>query len=184
MKLFLYHSFTDAELVICIRTGDQKAFAEIYKRYAEPVFRHVHKRIQCRDDARDLLHDLFTSLWQRRETLSDTTHLSAFLFAAAKYRVINYLAHHQFRSGALQDLQRHFEVDSCGTDHMVRERELSSLIETAVSSLPDKMQVIFRMSRQEHLSHKEIAENLNLSETTVKKQVANALKILKLKIAR
>ncbi len=182
MKLFLYHTLSDAELIVHVSTGDDHAFAEIYKRYAEPIYRHIRKRISCRDDARDVLHDIFTSLWQRRESLPEARQLSAFLFAAAKYRVINYLSKHQFREGALVEFQRHFPLDSMGADHLVRERELSSLIETAVSSLPDKMQVIFRMSRQEHLSHKEIAENLNLSETTVKKQVANALKILKIKL--
>lgn len=129
-----------------------------------------------------MLHDIFASLWQRHETFPETRDLSAFLFAAVKYRVINYMAHHQVKVGALQEITKYTQPQTRGTDFLVRERELSAVIESAVANLPDKMQVIFRMSRQQQLSHKEIAENLNLSETTVKKQVANALKILKPKI--
>lgn len=182
MKLSPYHSLDDADLVARFRNGDQRAFAEIYRRYAEPTYRHILSKIRSRDDARDMLQELFASLWLRRSELAVDTHIAALLFTAAKYRIINYINQQQYRRSVLSALGEHLPAHSADTDHRVRERELGASIENAVSDLPAKMQTIFRMSRQEQLSHKQIAENLDLSETTVKKQVANALKILKLKI--
>jgi RNA polymerase sigma-70 factor (ECF subfamily) len=69
--------------------------------------------------------------------------------------------------------------DNTTADYLVREKELGQLIENEIVRLPEKMQEVFRMSRQSHLSHKEIAQGLGLSETTVKKHVNNALKVLR-----
>ncbi|MFC3197632.1 RNA polymerase sigma factor [Parapedobacter deserti] len=182
MNLSSYHSLDDVNLVARFRNGDQKAFAEIYRRYAEPVYRHVLSKIRSRDDARDIIQELFASLWLRRAELAVDTQILALLFTAAKYRVINYINQQQYRRSVLSAIGDHLPLHASDTDHLVRERELGTSIENAVSNLPAKMQTIFRMSRQEQLSHKQIAKNLNLSETTVKKQVANALKILKPKI--
>jgi len=175
-------TITDTKLVADLRSGNSKAFSEIYRRYAEPIYLLLRKKIDCREDARDIVQELFASLWQKHLTLPADTCLSAYLFTAAKYRAINYIAHQTVSKNVLQDLSERLHAGVSATDYLVRERDLSEVIETAVADLPDKMQVIFRMSRQDQLTHKEIAKNLNLSETTVKKQVANALKILKPKI--
>ncbi|MNL17944.1 RNA polymerase sigma factor [compost metagenome] len=60
--------------------------------------------------------------------------------------------------------------------------ELTRLIDKEVSALPQKMKEIFEMSRNQELSHREIAAQLNISDHTVKKQINNAIKILRPKI--
>ncbi len=65
------------------------------------------------------------------------------------------------------------------TDHLVREKQMKAIIEREISKLPKKMRIVFELSRNEHLSHKEIAETLNLSEQTVTDQIKKALKILR-----
>ncbi|MNY42098.1 RNA polymerase sigma factor [compost metagenome] len=67
-------------------------------------------------------------------------------------------------------------------DGRVRQRDLARQIEQEIQSLPPKMRVIFEMSRKEYKTHKEISEYLNISDKTVKKQVNNALHILRAKL--
>ncbi|MNY64348.1 RNA polymerase sigma factor [compost metagenome] len=74
------------------------------------------------------------------------------------------------------------EKDNCITDHLVREKELSALIEREILALPPKMREVFELSRKGNLTHKEIAVKLNISEKTVKKQVNNSLKVLRTKL--
>src|SRR5690606_13106116 len=62
------------------------------------------------------------------------------------------------------------------------EREILEIVENEIRNLPPRMREIFELSRKDNLSHKEIAEKLNLSDQTVKKQVQNALKIIKNKL--
>lgn len=96
MLLVSYHPYNDAELVTRLRKGNQRAFAEIYKRYADPVYRHMLSKIRCRDDTRDMIQELFASLWQRRKELAADTNIASYLFTAAKYRVINYINQQQY----------------------------------------------------------------------------------------
>ncbi|MNH46718.1 RNA polymerase sigma factor [compost metagenome] len=56
------------------------------------------------------------------------------------------------------------------------------MIDREIASLPPKMQEVFLMSRKDNLSHKEIADKLGITEPTVKKQVNNALKTLRVKL--
>jgi RNA polymerase sigma factor (sigma-70 family) len=92
------------------------------------------------------------------------------------------IAHQQVESKYVSSLQRFLEEGYCVTDHQVRERQLAALIEKGISELPPKMREVFELSRKQAMSHKEIAEQLNLSEQTVRTQVKNALRILRLKL--
>jgi len=68
------------------------------------------------------------------------------------------------------------------TDHLIRERILMEIIEEGIAEMPQRMREVFEMSRKQHLSHKEIAEQLNISEDTVRKHIQNGLKILRPKL--
>lgn len=57
-----------------------------------------------------------------------------------------------------------------------------ALIEKEIDALPPKMREVFKLSRQHHLSHSQIAAKLDISEQTVSKQITNALKILRTRL--
>jgi RNA polymerase sigma-70 factor (ECF subfamily) len=108
-------------------------------------------------------------------------NLTAYLYQSVRNRVIN----HQLKSQRANDYVNsfmgflaHSRVD---TDHLVREKMLRERIETEIAALPEKMRIVFEMSRKEGLSHKEIAERLKLSEQSVRSHVKGALKILRLR---
>lgn len=82
----------------------------------------------------------------------------------------------------LNSLQSFLDEGVETTEAQVRETELKEIIENEVAQLPEKMRLVFTLSRNEELSHKEIAETLKVSDKTVKKQVSNALSILKKKL--
>ncbi len=82
----------------------------------------------------------------------------------------------------MESLQRYVDEDHEQADFLVREKDLARLIESEIAALPPAMRKIFEMSRFEHLSHKEIAEQLSLSEHTVRTQVKKALRILRTKL--
>src|SRR5690606_11596478 len=109
------------------------------------------------------------------------THLSGYLYTAIRNRVIKVIAHKSVESAYYSSLQAAFQQGNAVSDHLIRERELSRLIEKEIDALPPKMRCVFTLSRKAYLSHREIAEKLDLSEATVKTQVNNALKILRAK---
>ncbi|WP_353197520.1 RNA polymerase sigma-70 factor [Parapedobacter defluvii] len=177
-----YRTYSDSELYNLLQHGDNQSFAEIYQRYSPILYRHAYQKLRSKEDARDLIQELFVHLWDKRQDLMLTTSLSSYLYASVRNRILNLFAHQQVREKYLTSLSEFNEIDRITPDHQVRERELREQIERAVDSLPSKMRAIFILSRVEHLTQKEIAERLKISDQTVNKQVKNALRILRSKI--
>ena len=174
--------YSDLELFELIKTGDEAAFTEIYHRYFDLLYLHALKRVRNGDIAKDLIQELFTTLWTKRDTLYARTNLSNYLYTATRNGVFTYIARQKLETRYISTLPSLELTGECLTDHLSRERQLAAIIEKEIDELPEKMGMIFKLSRKDGLSHKEIAEMLNLSELTVKTQVKNALRILRVKL--
>lgn len=175
-------TLSDEELLPLFRAGNQAAFDEIYARYKGPLYVHAFHRLQDREETKDLLQQLFTTLWAGRETLNITGHLSGYLFTAVRNRVIKFIAHQQVSSAYIESMQASFAQAEGPTDHLVREKELLELIEAEIAALPPKMREVFELSRKAHLSNAEIAGQLGITEKTVRNQLNNALQLLRTRL--
>ena len=182
MNIFSYTTLEDHELFDLVKSEDDAAFKEIYKRYFNVLYVHAYKRLQDKEEAQDVIQEVFTVLWDKREHIFLTGSLLAYLFTAVRNKIFNNLAHKKYESSYIQSLQHFINKGVCQTDYLVRENQLQALIEKEIAALPAKMQEVFSLSRTGHFTHKEIATELNLSEQTVKKQVNNALRILRTKL--
>lgn len=178
----LLSTYSDSELVLMLRGGNRTAYTEIYKRYTAVLYSHAYAKLQDREEARDLIQELFAVFWHKREQISIDTNLSGYLYCALRNRILNIISHKQIESSYFMNLQGNIEKYESPTDYRVRENELAILIEKEVAGLPDKMRAVFELSRKQNLSRKEIALKLNLSEKTVKNQINNALKVLRTKV--
>lgn len=177
-----YATHSEQQLVSLLKEGDHVAYQTIYERYFGLLFVHAHKRLRDEEQAKDIVQEFFTALWHRHEEIQLTTSLSAYFFTAINYRIISF-----FRRSAIQDkyiasFAGFINSEQINADHLIREKQLSELIEREIQELPPKMREVFEMSRKQHLSHKEIAEKLSLSEKTVDRQVSNALHRLRSKL--
>ncbi|WP_316794267.1 RNA polymerase sigma-70 factor [Pedobacter frigoris] len=177
-----YSTYTDQELTALLREGDIAAFTEVYNRFFKVLFLHAVKRLHDEDDARDLVQELFSVLWVKRETAVVTTNLSNYLYTATRNGVFNFIARQKVGAKYLNSLPSEIDEATCITDHLTRERQLTIIIEREIAALPEKMRIVFELSRKEGLSHKQIAERLGISEETVKSQIKNALKQLRVKL--
>ncbi|WDF77134.1 RNA polymerase sigma-70 factor [Mucilaginibacter sp. KACC 22773] len=177
-----YKSYSDFELAELLQSGDQLAYTEIYNRFHGALYIHVFNKLRNREEARDIVHELFSSLWYNCRNLSLKTTLSGYLYTSARYKIFDFISHKDVESKYIQSIGKFIEQDDCITDHLVREKELNAMIENEIAALPPRMREIFELSRKQNFTHKEIAELLGLSEKTVKKQVNNSLKVLRSKL--
>lgn len=177
-----YHSYTDQQLADLLRSGDQIAFGEIYDRYWVVLFLHARNLLRENEEARDIVQELFTSLWLKAAQLETNTLLSAYLYKAVRNRVFDHLKHKKVVKDYLNSLNEFMEEGHVQTDELIREKELAAIIDNEIKLLPPKMRAIFELSRKQHLSYQQIAEELDISEHTVKSQVSNALRILRTKV--
>lgn len=177
-----YTLFSDRDLCVLLNQGNEAAYNEIYNRYKVVLFIHAYKLTQNEDEAKDILQELFMGLWMKREGLVITTSLSSYLYTSIKNRILDRIAHAHVAYKYVESIQNYIHQGQCLTDETLREKELRLIIEKGVEDLPPKMKEVYELSREHNFSHKQIAQKLNISENTVKKQVYNALKILRLRI--
>lgn len=175
-------TLTDSQLLDLIKTGDESAFAEIYERYWTVMYVHVLKMLGDEDDSKDLIQELFTSLWLKGARIEFSTNLSGYLYISARNKVINMIRQNKIRKDYLSSLAEFGAQTSNTTLDQLNVRDLHTAFEREVQSLPYKMRQIFELSRKQNLSHKEIALRLDISDKTVKKQISNALKIIRLRL--
>jgi RNA polymerase sigma-70 factor (family 1) len=172
--------YSDEALLKLLRHEGLEAFEEIYRRYWKKLYSMSYKRVQSREIAEELVQDIFTSLWIGKDKAS-IENLSAYLFSAIKYRVINHLAKELSRkSYAEQQLAVAKEDNS--TEETVLLDDLEGALQEAIGKLPAKRQMIFKLHRQENLSIKQVASQLGISEKTVENQYGKAMKMLKLNL--
>lgn len=177
-----YNSYSDSELIALIREGDKAAYAKVYERYFRVLYVHAFKKLQNEEEAKDLIQELFTTLWAKRAFIAENVNMAAYLYTSVRNRVLDSFSHRKIEDRYIVSLQRHIDNDNVAADQELLEKELVTVIENEIKALPPKMREIFELSRKNNLSHKEIAEKLDVSEQTVSKQVTNALKRLRTKL--
>lgn len=174
-------SYTDKELIQLLKSGSRSALDEIYARFHGILYSHAYRRLPDREEVRDILQEIFIYLWNNRETL-EISSLSAYLYTSVRSRVLNVYRNKKVRDRYVQSLQDFIDSGADTVEEKVREKELIILIEKEVASLPPQMRMVFEMSRFQDKSHKEIAEELDISPQTVRTHVRNVLRILRVKL--
>lgn len=164
----------DNELVKKISSSDSSAFEILYRRYYEPLFHFIASRTNDAALARDFVQDVFTQLWVHRETLDPHKQVKSYLFQSAKNRIINHYKSRVIRENAHRELM-YFKNDAEITDVFDLEKNIAALIR----QLPSETQHIFLLSRRDHLTYPEIADQLNINIKKVERQMSKALSFLR-----
>ncbi|UKT63003.1 RNA polymerase sigma factor [Pedobacter mucosus] len=181
------NSSSDSKLLELICSGNHLAYATLIDRYWEQLYRHIWFKIKNSDDAKDLVQDIFLSLWKNRSkiTLDVKDSLAPYLFRSAKYLVINHFSRPRITVINEQALITALETPSeIKTDDLMLTNELKELLDNEVNQLPERLQVPYRLSREQELPIREIAEKLSLSEQTVKNNISTALSVIRLKLLK
>ena len=172
-------SYNEQELLQRLLSGDTAAFTALYELYAPSLTGYVAARLSSLEEARDIIHDLFVYIWEERANMVITHSLRAYLFAAARYRIIDHIRRHARRreyAGRLASLQALVDKDAANA---LEAKDLQGALDNAVNELPPRVREIYRLSRDRHRSIAEIAGELNISPQTVKNQLTTALSHLR-----
>lgn len=173
-----YRLLDDETLLKFLRISDDLAFKEIYLRYWKRLYYSVLNKITNKEIAEDIVQGVFTDLWEKRET-SSIQVLHAYLDASVKYRVINYINAVISQKKHLSHFREKQKTEEANTDLLLLVQELNTGIDKALNQLPQKTQTIFRLSRFEQHTNKEISRIMDLSEKAVEYHISQSLKSLR-----
>lgn len=169
----------EKELLIRMSQDDEAAFYEIYSLYKMRLYYFAQKLIKSKEYAEDICQDTFTVVWQNRHYIDVSLSFSSYLFTIARNRILNILRDIQ-KEEYLHEYIISQAIDFTSTaQDTVSIGELKDILSYAIDQLTGRQKQIFKMSREEGMSHKEIADSLNISIYTVHEHVSSALRIIR-----
>jgi RNA polymerase sigma-70 factor (ECF subfamily) len=164
----------DNELLQLVKQSDANAMALIYERYWRKLYAVAYYHCNSRTDAEDVVQEVLISLWNRR-AVSDIQSLYSYLATATKYAIFHTIAKQQKQAVVHQAAI----TGNTAEESMAYFNLLQQQLQQAIDQLPNQCRLIFKYSREEGFTNREIAEQLNISQKAVEKQITKALKQLR-----
>jgi len=165
-------------------------FSEIYIAYYLKLLRFAIDFVVHKEDAENVVQDIFVGLWERKESLENIENTNAYLFKLTKNKCLDHLKHKISQEKYVANTQFSYEqefalklqsLENFDVD-VASEEKMEKIIKDAIDTLPGKCREIFLLNRYEGLKYKEISEHLGLSVNTVETQMGIALKKLREKL--
>jgi len=163
----------DAEIIRNLKNGEAGAMEMLYKLHWKALYISAYNILKDKEACEDIIQDLFIRIWNGRDKLNITSSLPAYLSAATRYEVYRRLRENRRYEPIVDEminaLSGHTNYDD------LELKELQSQINSVVDTLSPKCKNVYILSRNEQLSHKEIAGKLNISTKTVRNHLTQAL---------
>lgn len=171
---------SDIILINRLRSGDESALTELYNKFWQSLFVSSYNVLKDKELCEDIIQDIFMNIWHNREKLEINISLKGYMYACARYQVFNQFKKNKDKIHVelFEDLDKRFQYSTPETQLM--HEELLDQINSIVQALPEKCQLVYKLSREEQLSHKEIAERLDISTKTVENHITKALHVIRL----
>lgn len=158
-------------------------FETIFRTHFSSVKRFVFALLKSEEDAEDITQDVFTKLWMKPEIWNEENEIKGYLFAMAKNLTFNFIKHKRLEENYQDEQIRENLIKEVSvSDDPLNDlyyKEMQLAVKLKLQQLPPKRKQIFEMSRILNMSHKEIAEKLDISERTVEQHIYKALQDLK-----
>jgi RNA polymerase sigma-70 factor (ECF subfamily) len=161
-----------------IKKGDEVAFEKLFKLYYPSLCNFAYQMLGDDESAEEVVQEIFVKLWEKRLSIEIEVSVNNYLFRSVKNHCLNIIQHEKIKNQYSEKI-RETANQNQGSAPNFLEPGLIEKIEKAVGSMPERRLEIFRLSREEGLKYKEIAEKLGISVKTVEAQMGLALKYLR-----
>jgi len=172
-------SLVDFSTIRRLKAGDEAAFRSIYDSYSEKVYQLAIRFLKEVTWSEELTQDVFMKLWINREGLDERGNIWLYLYVITKRLCLNKLREIHRSTTLFERLMDHIQAASERAEDQLMAEEAGQCAEQIIAMLPQQQQRIFKLSREEGLTHDEIAKKLGISTNTVKNHMVRALKTLK-----
>jgi len=160
-----------------LRAGDEACFDAVYRRYYRPLCTYSSRFVSA-IRAEELVQDTLMWVWEHRTTLIPEMPLKSLLFTIVKNKSLNHVQHVSVKSRVMRQLAERYRGEFDDPD-LYLENELMRRFEAALEKLPPEFRETFRMHRLEGMTHRQIAEQLNVSPQTVNYRIGQTVKFLR-----
>lgn len=176
-------SKSNKDLLLLIQKDDNIAFYNLYERYCRRLHGFVLRYVKQREDAEEIVQEVFVKIWESRNKIDAYSSFESFLFTIAYNTTISLLRKRTNETKYLEHIKSLQQPNNF--PDLIDEiyfNELNDKVQSLLNELTPRQKEIFQLSREEGLTHDEIAKKLDISVNTVKKHMGNTLSFLKSQI--
>ncbi len=174
---------TEQEKIEGLRKGNVNDFEDLFNKYANRIYSFGIKYLKSKEDAEELVQNVFLKIWEKKDHLKTEGSFQSFLFNIAYHNICNTFRKRLNQRIYLEHLSEDTFIDKPADDNIDYKNTLEQ-VEQLVSKLPENQRLAFQKSKNEGLSSKEIAKELNISSGTVDNYISSTLKYLSKKLGK
>lgn len=167
------------KLLLSLHHGEEDALRSLLDMLGPKVLAYCKKKVGNEEDAEELLLDIFLKLWHFREKIDQTADIQVLIFTIARNHILNFIRRKATRQLATMEPSEALPQHEDGIRQRMDYKELLCQYLQVLDKLGEKQRTVFRMSREEGLSHREIADKLGISVRTVEAHIHSSLKVIR-----
>lgn len=161
-----------------IKQGSVKDFEIVFRLYYKPLLDYASSILKDRDEAEEIIQELFFKFWKNKESLEITSSLKSYLYRSVYNNCLQLIKHEQVKLNYSNHIKHQVEYSEEPLEQ-VKGNELHTKIIETLEKLPDRCKEIFKLNRFEGMKYHEIAEKLAISIKTVEANMSKALKVFR-----
>lgn len=165
----------EGDLLLRVADGDGSAYRELFQHYWPRVYSVALIFVKAPELAEDAAQDVFAHLWVKRTLLPGVKEFRPYLMTTARNLILNKLRGQVLTNEYAEYLHEFFADPMSDPASMLELKDIHQLIEDGIDQLTPQQQKVFRLSRQQGLSHAEIARVTGLSQRTIKNYMVSAI---------
>jgi len=169
----------DKKLIQRFKDGEAEAFDSIYRIYNKKLFHFTLGLVKNEGIAKDLVQEVFVNLWQKSSQVNTDLNFDNYIFTCTYNSIRKYFRNKTIERKVMDNLSLRTLKITESVDKTFIFNELLEIAEEIIEKLPPRRRTVYKLSRQEGLKIKEIAEKMNISSRTAENHLAKALKSLK-----
>lgn len=154
-------------------------FEQLFKEYFKPLVNFANKFLKNIDNSKEIVHDVFLILWEKRESIETNKSVKSYIYTAVNNKCLNYIRDSKKFTDSV-DLER-INTGSLSAEN-IETLEMQAIITRTLDSLSPKVRNVFVLSRYEDLKYREIADKLDISIKTVESHMSKALRELRINL--
>lgn len=178
------HLSTDNELIDYLSSDNTEAFDLIYKKYSKKLYLFGLKYLKSVDETEELVQTVFLKVWENRKNLKKELSFNSYLFTIAYNDICRFFRKRNYQKQFVDETLNKNKHISVQTEESIEYQSILNRIEEIAEMLPERQKVVFKKSRFDGLTNKEIAKQLKLSQGTIDNYISEALKFIRIGIEK
>ncbi len=172
-------AYNEENILKRMAAGDEEAFCQLFARYRAQLFQFTFEMTKSAADAEDIVQDVFAKIWINRERMAELGHARSYIYTMTRNQTFDFLRKVARDAASVRKNWKQMQAGPADGETLLRNKENSQILREALARVPELKQRIFRMSREEGLTHAQIAGELGLSKSRVKNVIVEMQKLIR-----